>query len=113
MKETTKELIKTERRRSDFGFIKEIVQRGRTRPKKYKHFLKMPVFLYEEIRARNIIDPEHYFIDESAFFEFTETEVTISFINLYACEDLHRKIDHYLIVKFAGSYPLERGGVFF
>jgi hypothetical protein len=29
------------------------------------------------------------------------------------CEDLHRKIDHYLVVKFSGDYPLKRGGVFF
>lgn len=113
MKETTKELIRTERRRSDFGFIKEVIQRGRQKPKKYKHFIRMPAFLYEEIRDRNVIDPEPYFINESAFFEFSQSEVTISFMNLYECEDLHRKIDHYLIVKFAGSYPLERGGIFF
>ena len=113
MKEQTRELIKAERRRSDFSFIAEVVQRGRVRPKKFKHFLRMPTFLYEEIRDCGVIDPESYFIDESAFFEFTTDTVTVSFINLYACEDLHRKIDHYLVMKFAGSYPIERGGSFF
>jgi hypothetical protein len=113
MKEETKKLIKAERRRSDFSFIAEVVQGGRSRPKKFKHFLSMPVFLYEEMRDIGVIDPESYFIDKSAFFEFTQEKVTISFINLYVCEDLHRKIDHYLVMKFAGSYPIERGGSFF
>ncbi len=113
MKQEIKELIKTERRRHDFSFIAEVVQRGRSRPKKFKHFLSMPTFLYEEMRDIGVIDPESYFIDESAFFEFTQEKVKISFVNLYACEDLHRKIDHYLVVKLAGSYPIERGGSFF
>jgi len=113
MNSKTKELIKAERRRNDFTFITEVVQRGRTRPKKYKHYLRMPTFLYEEMRDRNWIDPERYFIDESAFFEFTEKTVTISFMTLCMCEDLHRHIDQYLVIKFAGSYPIERGGRFF
>jgi hypothetical protein len=113
MSELMKQLIDTERRRADFGFITETVQRGKNRPKKYKHDITMPVFLYEELRNRGIIDPSSYFIDESAFFEFSNSEATISFISLFACEDLHRKIDHYLVVKFAGSYPLTRGGRFF
>ena len=113
MKSEIKDLITAERRRDDFGFITEVIQRGRSRPKKYKHYLRMPTFLYEEMRAKNDIKPEIYFIDESAFFEFNDKTVTISFITLYACEDLHRKIDHYLVMKFAGSYPIERGGVFF
>ena len=73
----------------------------------------MPIYLYEELRNKGIISLESYFIDESAFFEFSLSEVTISFINLYECEDLHRKIDHYLVIKFAGSYPIKRGGRFF
>lgn len=113
MKPETRELIKAEQRRDDFGFIAEVIQRGRSRPKKYKHFLSLPVFLYEEMRKNGSIDPQAYFIDESAFFEFGDKEVTISFINLYACEDLHRKIDQYLVIKFAGSYPIKRGGIFF
>jgi hypothetical protein len=113
MKDTIKELIKTESRRDTFGFITEIIQRGKSRPKKYKHDLTMPAFLYEECARNGIIDSESYFIDESAFFEFDGKDMTISFICLYACEDLERRIDHYLIVKFAGSYPLKRGGRFF
>lgn len=112
MKTDTRVYI-TKEMRSDFGFISEQVQRGRTKPKKYKHYVRMPYFLYEEITKRGIINAEDYFIDESAFFEFGATEVTINFICLYAREDLQRKIDHYLIVKFAGSYPLTIGGVFF
>lgn len=113
MKEATRELIKAEGRRDTFGFIIEVVQRGKIRPKKYKHDLTMPVFLYEELRNKGVINPEDYFIDESAFFEFKNDEMTISFISLYQSEDMHRKIDHYLVVKFAGSYPIKRGGRFF
>jgi hypothetical protein len=108
-----RDLIIAESRRDDFGFITTIVQRGKNRPKKFKHDITMPIYLYEELRNKGIISPESYFIDESAFFEFSLSEVTISFINLYACEDLHRKIDHYLVIKFAGSYPIKRGGRFF
>jgi hypothetical protein len=113
MSSAMKSLIDTERRRSEFGFITEIVQRGRSKPKKYKHDLTMPVYLYEELCNRGVINPEDYFIEEQAFFSFTTHEAIVSFVSLFACEDLHRKIDHYLVVKFAGSYPLKRGGRFF
>lgn len=113
MKETTRELIKAESRRDTFGFIAEVIQRGKSRPKKYQHDLTMSAFLYEDIRNRSNIDFQSYFIEEAAFFEFNGTDVTISFISLYACEDMHRKIDHYLVVKFAGSYPIKRSGRFF
>lgn len=96
----------------DFGFIVTVVQRGRNKPAKYKHYLKIPVFLYEELRDKGVINPEEYYINEDAFFEFSHDEATISFINLYHCEDLHRRIDHYLVCKFAGSYPVSRGGFF-
>jgi len=112
MSKTTKDLIIAERRRSVFNYL-TLIQGERHKPKKFKHYLQMPAFLYEELYLKGIIDPEIYFIDGSAYFEFTDTEATVSFINLYACEDLHRKIDHYLVVKFAGSYPLKRGGTFF
>lgn len=104
-------LIKMERRRSDFGYITEILQRGHVRPKKFVHSIAMPVYLYEELRNRGVINPEDYFITESAFFEFKEDEMTISFLNLYNCEDLHRRILTYLVVKFAGSCPIKRSGV--
>jgi hypothetical protein len=113
MKAETREFMIIERRRSDFGFIIEIIQRGINKLKKYRHNLIMPVFLYEELSKNGIIKPENYFIDESAFFEFSETEATISFINLFTCEDLHSKIDRYLIIKFAGSYPIKRNGIMF
>ena len=113
MSQFTKELIKAESRRGTLGFILEVAQRGKCRPKKFKHDLTMPLFLYEELCFRGVIRPEDYFINESAFFEFTDDEATISFINLYHCEDLHRRIDHYLVVKFAGSYPVKRGGRMF
>jgi len=112
-KETTRELIAAERRLADFSFIMEIIQRGRIRPAKYKHYIKMPLLLYEELRDNFIIDPAGYYIDESAFFEFKNDQAIVSFQNLYQCEDLHRKIDRYLVIKFAGSYPIERGGIFF
>lgn len=111
MKPETKELIKAERLRSDFGFIVETIQRGRIRPAKYRHSITMPIFLYEELRKWGVINPEDYYVDESAFFEFKDEEATISFTVLYACEDMHRRIDHYLVVKFAGSYPIKRTGV--
>jgi hypothetical protein len=111
MKPEVKELIKTERRRSDFGFITEVVQRGRIKPAKYVHSLAMPVFLYEELRDGNVIIPEDYFIDQLAFFEFRHEKAIVSFVNLYNCEDLHRRILTYLVVKFAGSCPIERTGV--
>lgn len=113
MKSSTANILQTERRRSDFGFITEIAQRGRMRPKKYRHLLTMPIFLFEDLKTNYVINVEECIIDESAFFEFSENEMTISFINLFQCEDLHRKIDYYLVVKFAGSYPLKRSGIFF
>lgn len=111
MKAETKDLIIQEQRRSEFGFIVETVQRGRIRPAKYRHSITMPVYLYQELRSRGVINPEDYYIDESAFFEFKGQEATISFTVLYGCEDLHRRIDRYLIIKFAGSYPIKRTGV--
>ena len=104
-------LIKTERRRSDFGYITEIIQRGRIKPAKFIHSIGMPIYLYEELKDRGVIIPEDYFITESAFFEFKEDEMTISFVNLYNCEDMHRGILTYLVIKFAGSCPIKRSGV--
>ena len=111
MKQEIQDLIKTEQRRSDFGFIIETVQRGRIRPAKFRHQIAMPIFLYEELRNRGVINPEDYYIEQTAFFEFKTGEATISFLNLYNCEDLHRRIDYYLVKKFAGSYPIKRNGI--
>ena len=111
MKPQTAELIKAEQRRSDFGFITEVVQRGRIKPAKYRHSLVMPLWLYEEMRDASRIVPEDYFIEEMAFFEFKEETATISFKYLYGCEDLHRRVLEYLVCKFAGSCPIYRVGV--
>ncbi len=111
MKEEIVTLIKAERRRADFGYITEIVQRGHNKPVKYVHSITMPVYLYEEFVSNNVIIPEDYFITESAFFEFKDEEVIISFVNLYNAEDLHRRMLTYLVVKFAGSCPIKRTGV--
>jgi hypothetical protein len=113
MKESLKELFKAETRVADFTFISEVVQRGRRRPQKYRHFIELPPFLYSELRNNGVIDTEFYIVDESAFFEFSRDSVKISFICLHAAEDLHRKIDKYLIEKMYGSYPIKRGGIFF
>jgi hypothetical protein len=106
-------MIVTRKMRSEFGFITETIQRGRSKPKKYRHDLTMPVFLYKELVDKGIIVPEEYFVEESAFFEFTQTEAIVSFVNLFACEDMVHKIDRYIIVKFAGIYPLKRNGRMF
>lgn len=113
MSKDTRDLIKAESRRDTFGFVVDVVQRGRLRPKKYKHQVIMPDYLYEELRNRGVIDSEALFIDEIAFFEYRNSEVLISFISLFSAEDLHRKIDHFLVTKFAGSYPIRRAGLFF
>lgn len=102
------ELIKAKQRSSDYNFISQIIQRGRICPAKYRHKIIMPTELYEELYENRVIDPNCYFIDESAFFEFKREETIVSFITLFHAEDMHRKIDHYLVVKFSGSYPLKR-----
>ena len=111
MKVDVQGLIRTERRRDSFNFIIHVIQRGRIRPAKYIHSITMPVLLYEELRDIGVIDMENYYIDEAAFFENKDEDVIISFINLYACEDMHRRIDYYLVVKYSGSYPIKRTGV--
>lgn len=113
MKADLKLLIKEEQHRPDFGFISEMVQRGRHRPRKYQHSITMPIFLYEELRNKKIIDVENYIINECAFFEFNDTEAIISFISLCNCEDLHIRSLNYLVKKLAGSNPIKRSGIFF
>jgi aspartyl/asparaginyl-tRNA synthetase len=111
MKQSTIELIKVESRRDTFGYLTEVIQKGRIKPAKYKHYLRMPIFLYEELRNKGIINAEDYFIDQAAFFEFKDQEMTISFINFRQCTDLELKILRYLVKKFAGSCPVLRGGI--
>ena len=111
MNPQTQELIKTERRRSDFSYIAEVIQGGRIRPSTYVHELILPDYLYEELRDRNVINNEDYYILKQAFFEFRRDNVIISFQHLYACEDLHHRIDRYLVVKAFGNYPIQRAGI--
>lgn len=103
------------RRKLYYNFVSQFIQGGRSKPKKFKHSLKMPFDLYNEMKDCKVFDPEFLYSEETAFFEFSSAEdsVTISFMNLFQAEDLHRKIDHYLVVKFSGSYPIERFGIFF
>lgn len=108
MKAETRELIKAERRCYDYSYIAEVIQRGRICPAKYKHKLIISQDLYDELRGELVVDPIDYIIDEAAFFEFKKDEAIISFVNLYHAEDMHRRIDHYLITKLTGSYPVKR-----
>ena len=98
---------------ANLNFICDVIQRNRKRPKKYKHYLQMSQGIYQELRNNFIINMEQYYLDETAFIEVFDGQVRISFISLYMCEDLHRKIDHYIIKKFMGKYPIIRGGIFF
>jgi|WetSurMetagenome_2_1015567.scaffolds.fasta_scaffold640491_1 hypothetical protein len=108
MKEQTKELIKAEQRRSDYGFITEIVQRGRIKPAKYCNSVTIPSMVFDEMKILGIIEIENYFIDESAFFEFKNNKVIVSFINISAVNDFHIRAAHYLLTKAYGFDPIER-----
>jgi hypothetical protein len=94
-------------------YITVEIQKGKNKPQKFKHYIKMPLSLYDELCNKGIIDYCDYIVDPAAFFEFKPDEAIINFISLYQCEDLHRKIDHYLVMKAFGVYPLKRGGIFF
>ena len=94
-------------------YICEIVQRGRIKPAKFKHWLKMQRYIYEELREKGIIAPEIYFIEESAFFQYSQEEVIINFINHKMINDLQIRIQDYFIVKFLGTNPILRGGTMF
>ena len=111
MKPETRELIITEARRYEFSFVIDTIQRGKRKPVKYKHCITMPCFLYDELRAKAVLDIVDLTVEQDAFFESNPEEVTISFVNLYAAEDFHRRIDRYLIIKMYGSYPLKRTGI--
>jgi hypothetical protein len=95
-------------------FIDEYIQRGRKKPKKFRHFLKIPTFIYDELIENGILVPENYYISESAFFEFTDYFVTISFESYCYINDLHIRILDYLASKSNnGKSPVERGGTAF
>jgi hypothetical protein len=111
MKEETLELIKTYRRKPGFDFIVNTIQKGRIRPARYVHALEIPAPLYEEMVEKQVINLNDYFINQSAFFELRHDMVIISFAQLFCCEDLHHRVDHYLVIKGLGYYPIKRIGV--
>jgi hypothetical protein len=94
-------------------FIMETVQGKRKKPKKYRHFVRIPASLYNDLVADGVIIPESFWIEESAFFEYNDSFVTISFITYWHVEDVHIKILDYLVRKSnGGKSPVERGGSF-
>lgn len=115
MKTTIEDLIKAERRRIGCDYIINTLRSGRRKPKKFKHSLQFSLNLFDDLIDKKVISPDDFYIEGSAFFEFDNEAglITISFISLFQCEDLHRKIDFYIIKKVTGSYPLKRFGTFF
>lgn len=111
METDVKELIRMERRQSDFNFIAEVIQRGRIRPSTYVHELTMPVEIYEDMKHQNLIDHEYIFMHKLAFFEFRRDTVIVSFAHLYNCEDFHHQVDRFIIRRLTGNYPIKRSGV--
>jgi hypothetical protein len=102
------ETIKIERRKYDYSYIAEVIQRGRIKPAKFRHSFVMPLKDWERMRDAGKIDIEIYFIDESAFFEFQEKSVTISFINLSACNDFSLRVYSYKLFTLLGRDPYRR-----
>ena len=94
-----------------FNYIINVIQNGRIKPAKFIHSVTLPISLYKEMRDLSIIDLENYYIDQSIFLECKGEEVILSFYNLFMCEDMHRKIDCFLITKLLGYYPIKRTGV--
>jgi hypothetical protein len=111
MKSDTLELIRSTQRKKGFEFIVQNIQRNRIRPAKYVHVIEIPAELYEEMVEKNVINLNDYFINQTAFFEIRQDVVTISFVQLCCAEDLHHRIDYYLVVKGLGFYPIKRIGI--
>jgi hypothetical protein len=72
MNDSTAELIKAERRRDNFNFIADVIQRGRIRPATFTHEIGIPYDIYEAMSDKSLIDHEYYFISKTAFFEFRD-----------------------------------------
>jgi hypothetical protein len=93
-------------------FITKFIQDGRRKPKKFKHFVRLPQELFCDLMELKIIDPERYYIDETAFFQFDGETATVNFQCLYSSEDFYAKVTNYLIVQLMGQNPIQRGGFF-
>lgn len=111
MKPETEELIKAERRRDNFSYIADVIQRGRIRPSTFTHEIGIPYDIYEAMSNRNLIDHEYFFLSKTAFFEFRNEEVIVSFNHLYLCEDFHHLVDRFIIRSLMGNYPIRRTGI--
>lgn len=95
----------------DYKFLTEIYQKkGHNRPLKYVHSLEIPLDLFCTIRERGIIDMQFLCQDKTVYFEFTEKTVIISFTYFHYCNDLHIRIDNYLITEAYGVNPVKRNG---
>lgn len=95
-------------------FIQDMIQGGKIKPKKYRHYIKIPTYLYDELIDKGVFVPEDYYVNEAAFFEFTDYFVTISFITYWHVEDTHIKILDYLVRKANGGNSfVVRGGIAF
>jgi hypothetical protein len=99
--------------RNNLAYICEIVQRGKIKPAKYKHYISMSRSIYERLVEESIIKPEYFFIEQSAFFEYKRDTVTINFIAQYICDDMHIRILSYLVKEKLGVNPITRGGTMF
>jgi hypothetical protein len=93
---------------SEFLFITNEMQKGHIRPAKYIHSIEMAQELFIELKNAGTIDVEMLFIDKVAFFEFKHGRAIISFVHFYVCNDLHLRIDNYLIRKAYGVNPVMR-----
>ena len=93
-------------------FIAKFMQGGRRKPKKYKHFVRIPDILFAELIESRVIDPERLYCDEVAFFQFDGDTTTINFLTLWQSEDFYARVTNYLLIQLMGVNPVERGGVF-
>ena len=94
-------------------FIMGFLQGGRRKPKKFKHWVRIPDLLFAELVEARAIDPETYCSEEIAFFQFDGDTATVNFQTLYQAEDFYAKVTNYLLVQLMGENPVQRGGIFF
>ncbi len=111
MKPEIEELIRAEQRRDDFSYVKKQIQGGRIRPSTFIHEVTMPIEIYEELKLYSVIDHEYIERHRLAFFELKGDRIVVSFRHLYNCEDFHRLVDRFIIIKYMGHYPITRTGV--